>query len=203
MADLLGLAPALERQLGLHRFDPFLVELALGQQVVEHARVDHADQHGVGADAVPPLLARDALHQRFVGGLWRHGQAVAVRPVDMPGGAEMDEGAALFLPEMRDERLGGGEEAVHLDIDGALPFLHGRLRQIELVDQRAGGPDQRVDAAMLGDGGVARGLDGSRVRHVQGMQRDLPAEAAEFLCQLLGGVLLVAVAERDIAAGAR
>ena len=85
IANFFWLPPAFDASIFIVSSTQASGNCALRHQLMKHARIDHADQDRVGADAVPPFLARDALQPAFVRRLGRNRQPVAIRPAEMPG----------------------------------------------------------------------------------------------------------------------
>src|SRR6185436_4170358 len=95
---------------------PALADLPLCGKRMQLASIDHADQNRVRANAVATFLLGDAADELLVGRLYSNRQAIALRPPFVSSRPERHEAAAAVRTHMRNQRCGGCEKAVHLDI---------------------------------------------------------------------------------------
>ena len=199
MTNFLGTTPPLDRKILVHLGRPGVVEHALFRQLKKHARLDHPDEDGVGADAMLALFAREPLHQRFVRRLGRDRQAILVGPAQRARRPQMDERAAALFPHMRDEVPRGVEKAMNLDVDRAAPLFGRRIGEMNLRDERPGAPQHRVDAPMRSNGVGDRTGQRHIIGNVTLVQARLTPRRLDGLGQHLGLRLFRAPHDRNVA----
>ncbi len=119
---------------------------------VLHRRGDHARQHGVDPDVVPPVGAGEVDGEPELAGLrGAVGRVGGARVADAGHRADVDDRAAASLDEGRDGVLAGEERAQEVDVQDLGVVLDRRLGEGE-VPGDGGVVDQDVEAAEPRDG---------------------------------------------------
>ena len=122
------------------------------------------------------------------------------RPSVVPGRSQEYETAAARGTHGGNDQADRAEGAVDFHLEGISPFVDRSLRDTALVDQRSGGPDHRMNAAMFGNCGIDRRLHLRRIGHVGGVDAGLAPLRAGMVSHRVSRGALAAIDHRDITA---